>query len=126
MTGCHRASRGASRGGTYSSGWSYPINGQEVTGGPLTILELVPNRLLVTDWPDWRGDPAMPMQRIEWHLEPAGNSTLVPGVQAGFSRAADLSDYPLAGATSAARSRDSWQRPSRRRSGWPAPVESWG
>jgi uncharacterized protein YndB with AHSA1/START domain len=82
-------------GGTYSYGWSYPINGKEVTGGPLTILELEPNRLLVTDWPDWRGDASMPMQRIEWHLEPEGKGTRVTVIHAGFTRAADLSDYPF-------------------------------
>ena len=82
-------------GGAYRFGWKYPVEGREVTGGPVTILELVPDQLLVTDWPDWRGDPAVPMQRIEWHLEPVEQGTRVTIVHAGFRRAADLSDYPF-------------------------------
>lgn len=82
-------------GGAYRYGWQYPIGDRQVTGGPRTILELLPERLLVTDWPDWRGDPSMPLQRIEWHLEPAAGGTRVTLVHAGFTRAADISDYPV-------------------------------
>jgi len=82
-------------GGVYRYGWKYPIEGREVEGGPMTILELVPNRLLVTDWPDWRGDPTVPLQRIEWHLAPEGAGTRVTLVHSGFTRTADISDYPF-------------------------------
>jgi len=82
-------------GGSYRYGWKYPMGDREVTGGPLTILELLPDRLLVTDWPDWRGNPEVPMQRVEWHLEPEGGATGLTLVHAGFTRAADISDYPF-------------------------------
>lgn len=82
-------------GGRYSYGWNYTIGDREVAGGPTRILELVENEKLVTDWPDWRGDPDVPVQRITWLFEPAGEHTRVTVVHEGFVRAVDVSDYPF-------------------------------
>lgn len=81
--------------GEYSYGWRYPVNGKQVDGGPTRILELVENRKLVTDWPDWRGDPAQPATRVSWLLEPLGDGkrTRLTIVHDGFTHAADRSDY---------------------------------
>jgi uncharacterized protein YndB with AHSA1/START domain len=81
-------------GGRYSYGWKYDVRGQSVTGGPTTILELVEDTKLVTDWPNWRGDPLMPVQRITWLLESVGENTRVILIHEPFERVADLSDYP--------------------------------
>jgi uncharacterized protein YndB with AHSA1/START domain len=80
-------------GGRYTYGWKYPHDGREVLGGPTRILELVPNRKLVTDWPDWRGDASVTGQTITWQLEPEGNGTRLTLVHGGFSRVTDQSDY---------------------------------
>jgi uncharacterized protein YndB with AHSA1/START domain len=82
-------------GGRYSYGWSYDVNGTRVEGGPTRILELVENEKLVTDWPDWRGDPGVPAQRITWLLESVGAKTRVTLTHAGFVRTVDISDYPF-------------------------------
>ncbi|MEQ8935593.1 MAG: SRPBCC family protein [Amphiplicatus sp.] len=83
-------------GGRYSLGWSYEIGGQKVEGGPTKILELVPNEKLVTDWPDWRGDANVPVQKVEWLLEDAGSGkTKLTLIHSGFTRASDMSDYPF-------------------------------
>lgn len=81
-------------GGRYSYGWKYEVRGQPVTGGPTTILELVEDTKLVTDWPNWRGDPLMPVQRVTWLLESVGEQTRVILIHEPFERVADLSDYP--------------------------------
>lgn len=82
-------------GGRYRYGWTYEIAGRQVQGGPTRILELVENEKLVTDWPDWRGDPEVPVQRVTWLFEPVGEHTRVTLVHDGFVRAVDISDYPL-------------------------------
>lgn len=83
------------KGGRYDLGWSYEIEGRAVAGGPTRILDLVENRLLVTDWTDWRGDPAVPQQTITWELVPDGDGTRVTLTHSGFLRTADISDYAL-------------------------------
>jgi uncharacterized protein YndB with AHSA1/START domain len=80
--------------GRYSYGWKYDVRGKQVAGGPTKILELVEDTRLVTDWPNWRGDPDMPVQRITWLLEPVGDGTRVILIHEPFERTADLSDYP--------------------------------
>lgn len=82
-------------GGTYRYGWKYKVNGKDVEGGPTRILELVPDKRLVSDWPDWRGDDTVTGQKVTWTLEPAGADTRVTMVHAGFGRAADFGDYPF-------------------------------
>jgi uncharacterized protein YndB with AHSA1/START domain len=82
-------------GGRYGFGWNYEVDGRSVSGGPTTILELVPNERLVLDWPDWRGDASVPKQSVAWYLAPEGAGTRVTVVHAGFTRAADISDYPF-------------------------------
>lgn len=82
-------------GGRYSLGWTYTVDGREVEGGPMKILDVVPDERLVVDWPDWRGDPSVPRQSIAWHLEPEGEGTRVTLVHAGFVRTVDFSDYPF-------------------------------
>ncbi|MFN0180269.1 MAG: SRPBCC domain-containing protein [Gemmatimonadales bacterium] len=82
-------------GGRYEYGWSYQIDGKTVAGGPTRILEIVPGRKLVVDWPDWRGDPAVSAQHLTWLLEPAGAHTRLTFVHGGFGRTTDLSDYPF-------------------------------
>ena len=82
-------------GGRYSYGWTYEHGGRSVAGGPTRILDLVPNERLVTDWPDWRGDPTRPNTRVAWLLEPLGSKTRVTVVHGGFARTTDISDYPF-------------------------------
>lgn len=82
-------------GGRYAYGWSYEIDGRSVSGGPTRILELVPNEKLVTDWPDWRGDPDAPGTTVTWLLATEGTGTRVTVIHAGFERTVDLSDYPF-------------------------------
>lgn len=82
-------------GGRYEYGWSYEVDGRQVTSGPTRILEYEENRRLVTDWPDWRGDPAVPVQRITWLFDDLGGKTRVTVVHDGFVRAVDISDYPF-------------------------------
>ncbi len=80
-------------GGRYELHWQYEIDGRDVTGGPTHILEFARDRLLMLDWPDWRGDASVPTQTLTFHLEPVGTGTAVTLVHAGFLRAADVSDY---------------------------------
>ncbi|MBX3148448.1 MAG: SRPBCC domain-containing protein [Gemmatimonadales bacterium] len=82
-------------GGRFEFGWKYQIDGRDVTGGPTRILELEPDRRLVVDWPDWRGDTTVRVQRLSFELEPVGPQTRVTLVHSGFERAADISDYPF-------------------------------
>ena len=81
-------------GGRYSYGWSYPIGGSTVAGGPTQILEWVEDEKLVTDWPDWRGDPTQAATKITWLLADRGGQTLVTLIHGGFGRTSDLCDYP--------------------------------
>ncbi len=82
-------------GGRYDLQWKYKVDGQEVHGGPTKILEIVPSRKLVLDWPDWRGDSTVTGQTITWLLEPSGSATQVTFIHAGFGRTTDISDYPF-------------------------------
>lgn len=93
--GCEAAEVEPRPGGRYTLGWKYQVDGREVAGGPTTILELIPDRRLVLDWPDWRGDTAVTGQTITFELEPVGQATRLTFRHAGFSRTADLSDYPF-------------------------------
>jgi uncharacterized protein YndB with AHSA1/START domain len=81
------------KGGTYTYGWKYKVRGRDVDGGPTRILELVENEKLVTDWPDWRGNPDLPPTKVTWLLESVGGKTRVTLIHDGFQRAADISDY---------------------------------
>ena len=80
--------------GKYSYGWTYDVRGKQVQGGPTRILEVVENYKLTTDWPDWRGDPSRPTQRVSWVLEAIGDQTRVTLIHEPFERTVDLSDYP--------------------------------
>jgi len=80
--------------GRYSYGWKYDVRGKQVEGGPTKILEMVEDTKLVTDWPNWRGDPQMPAQRVSWLLESVSEQTRVILIHEPFERTADLSDYP--------------------------------
>lgn len=82
-------------GGRYELGWTYTVEGAEVSGGPMKILDIVPDERLVVSWPDWRGDTSVPMQSITWELEPHGSGTRVTLIHAGFPRTVDFSDYPF-------------------------------
>lgn len=82
-------------GGRYELGWKYEVGGEEVAGGPMKVLDVVPNERLVVNWPDWRGDASVPEQSVTWLLEPEGEGTRVTLVHAGFTRAVDFSDYPF-------------------------------
>lgn len=82
-------------GGRYELGWTYQVDGRDVSGGPMRILDLVPNERLVVSWPDWRGDAAVPMQSITWLLGSEGTGTRVTLIHAGFTRTVDFSDYPF-------------------------------
>lgn len=91
-------------GGRYSYGWKYPVGEREVTGGPTRILEVVPDEKLVTDWPDWRGDPAKADTQVAWHLESAGPAnTRVTLIHNGFTRTVEMSDYAFGWAEFAAK-----------------------
>ncbi len=83
-------------GGRYSVGWKYQVDGRDVVGGPTTILDMQPDEQLVLDWPDWRGDPAVPDQRIAFTLsDQTSGGTRVTFVHDGFTRAVDVSDFPF-------------------------------
>lgn len=82
-------------GGRYEVGWKYKVDGRDVAGGPTRILEIVPNEKLVLDWPDWRGDTSVTGQTISFLLRPVGAATELTFVHAGFTRTADISDYPF-------------------------------
>lgn len=87
------ASVEARAGGACSYGWKYKVGEREVLGGPTEILEYVENERLVTDWPDWRGDPDGPLTTVTWLLEGSGGTTRVTLVHGVFPRTADISDY---------------------------------
>ncbi|MBL8977284.1 MAG: SRPBCC domain-containing protein [Gemmatimonadetes bacterium] len=82
-------------GGRYIVGWKYQVDGRDVAGGPTRILEYVQDRKLVLDWPDWRGDDTVTGQTISFTLEPNGAGTRLTFVHAGFTRTADIGDYPF-------------------------------
>lgn len=83
-------------GGRYSVGWKYQVDGRDVLGGPTTIIDMQPDEHLVLDWPDWRGDPAVPDQRIAFTLsDQTAGGTRVDFVHDGFTRAVDVSDFPF-------------------------------
>jgi uncharacterized protein YndB with AHSA1/START domain len=71
------------------------MEGRQVAGGPTQIIELVDNEKLVTDWPDWRGDPDKPKTRVTWLLEAldGGKRTRVTIVRDRFEHPVDRSDY---------------------------------
>ncbi len=80
----------------YSWGMTYPFEGKTVHGGPTRILELVPDKKLVTDWPDWRGDETKPKTQITWELAPLppdGTRTKLTLTHSGFAHPVDRSDY---------------------------------
>lgn len=81
--------------GALSYGWQYELEGRPVAGGPTRILERVDGERLVTDWPDWRGDPDKPVTRVAWTLAPldGGGRTRVTLVHDGFEHAVDRGDY---------------------------------
>ncbi|MAL09832.1 MAG: hypothetical protein CMF74_09230 [Maricaulis sp.] len=81
--------------GTLDFGWSYEANGQTVVPPPMRILEIEQDRKFVTNWPDWRGDPDVPDQRVTWHLEDEGKGTRLTLRHDGFIRPTDISDYPF-------------------------------
>lgn len=82
-------------GGRYTFGHTAEVNGKTITMGPTKILELVDNERLAMNWGDWRGDAAVPDQKVTFLLAPEGKGTRVTLVHDGFTRAADISDYPL-------------------------------
>jgi uncharacterized protein YndB with AHSA1/START domain len=82
-------------GGRYQTNWRYQVDGRDVVGGPTKILELVPGRRLVLDWPDWRGDETVAAQTITFDLAPEGSGTRLTFLHAGFERPSDVSDYPF-------------------------------
>jgi uncharacterized protein YndB with AHSA1/START domain len=90
-----KASVDARVGGAISYGWHYTVGGREVDGGPTRILELVENEKLVTDWPDWRGEPGVAPTRVTWLLADEDGKTRLTLVHGDFVRTADFSDYPL-------------------------------
>ncbi len=82
--------------GRYSLGWKYQIDGRDVVGGPTKILDMQRDEHLVLDWPDWRGDPDVPDQRIAFSLsDQTSGATRVDFVHDGFTRAVDVSDFPF-------------------------------
>lgn len=83
-------------GGKYGFGFSYEVDGEMVEPPPMTILEYEPDARLAFTWPDWRGDESVPDQRVTWILEDLGDGrTRLRLVHSGFTRAADVSDYPF-------------------------------
>lgn len=82
-------------GGRYELGWKYQVDGRDVHGGPKGVLEVVPDRKLVLAWRDWRGDDSVTGQTISFELATEGDGTRLDFVHAGFTRAADISDYPF-------------------------------
>jgi uncharacterized protein YndB with AHSA1/START domain len=82
-------------GGHYRYGWKYEIDGRPVDGGPTRILDCVEGEKLVTDWPDWRGEPGRPDTRVTWLLEDVDGGTRVTLLHEGFDHPARMSDYPF-------------------------------
>jgi uncharacterized protein YndB with AHSA1/START domain len=64
-------------------------------GAAVRILELVENEKLVTDWPDWRGDPGVAPTTVAWLLTDEGTGTRVILVHGPFARSTDVSNYPF-------------------------------
>lgn len=81
-------------GGRFDLGWAADED-VEHAGPAMEILEFVENEKLTIQWPDWRGDVAVPPQRVTWLLEPTDEGTRVTLVHAGFTRPVDVSDYPF-------------------------------
>ncbi len=77
-------------GGVYRYGWSYQQSGVDLSAGPTRILELIPNRLLVTDW-KYRDEPDTV---VRWELEPLGAQTRVT---IRHSRTIDPDEHPAYG-----------------------------
>ena len=82
-------------GGKYGFGFSFEKDGVTVEPPPMEILEFVENEKLTITWPDWRGDPSVPDQKVEWRLEDVGGKTHLTLIHTGFVRAVDVSDYPF-------------------------------
>lgn len=83
-------------GGKYGFGYSYEVDGETVEPPPMKILAFEENRRLAFTWPDWRGDPQVPDQRVSWLLEDLGSGrTRLTLVHDGFTREVDVSDYPF-------------------------------
>jgi uncharacterized protein YndB with AHSA1/START domain len=82
-------------GGHYRYGWKYEVDGRKVEGGPTRILECVELEKLVTDWPDWRGEPGRPDTRVTWLLADVEGGTRVTLQHEGFDHPARVSDYPF-------------------------------
>lgn len=82
-------------GGMYGFGFSYEMDGKTIEPPPMKILEFVENERLAFTWPDWRGDASVPDQRVTWVLEDAGGKTKLTLLHSGFTRTADVSDYPF-------------------------------
>ena len=80
-------------GGRYDLGWKYKVDGQDVDGGPTSIVDIVTNETLVLAWPDWRGDTSVTGQTISFQLESVGAGTRLTFVHAGFGRTTDMGDY---------------------------------
>jgi uncharacterized protein YndB with AHSA1/START domain len=80
-------------GGAYTYGWTYKVGARDVVGGPRRILAFEPEQRLALDWPDWRGDPRVPDQRIEWRLFARAGGSRVEFEHTGFVRAVDWSDF---------------------------------
>jgi uncharacterized protein YndB with AHSA1/START domain len=78
-------------GGDFDLGWSVDPNATT----PCRILALEQDRLLAISWPDWRGQPDIPDQRVTFALEPLddGARTRVTLTHDGFLRTVDRSDY---------------------------------
>lgn len=79
-------------GGTFDLGWHGAGIG-DGEHGTCRILALEPDRELSISWPDWRGDPNVPDQRVTFRLEPKGDATVIHLEHAGFVRTVDRSDY---------------------------------
>lgn len=82
-------------GGKLSYGWNYKYADRDVQGGPTRIIDMVENERLVTDWPDWRGDPEVPPTSVTWLLQSVGKQTRLTLIHGNFPRAVDFSDYPF-------------------------------
>lgn len=82
-------------GGTYKTNWSYKIDGRDVLAAPYAFSSLNPIASSSSNWPDWRGDEAVPMQSIAFLLAPEGGTTRLTFVHAGFVRTTDVSDFPF-------------------------------
>ncbi len=82
-------------GGDYGFGFSFEVDGKTISPPPMKILAFEPNRKLSITWPDWRMDPMVPDQTVTWLLEDLNGKTRLVLEHSGFTRAADVSDYPF-------------------------------